>query len=202
MSVKAKARLIFLAMFLGMFVCGALAGRLCMALGLTSLACRNVVAVVCSYLCFLGMMGIYVRVIRADPVFLRHASTESFGYGSNSSGSSSSSWWDAGVDFEGWLVLLAILALVLLVGAWIGIEGPALLLDEASAAAIAAGLTGRTVFLPDDSWLRRVIRRTIVPLALYLICSSVVMGYADIHCPGRHKLTLVVRECVMGGSGR
>lgn len=204
MSVRVKARLIFLAMFLGLFVCGTLAGRLCIRLGIPSLLIRNGLAVLCSYLCFLLMMWLYVRVIRADPVFLRHAAAEGFDDRGRKKTDSPDwfSWGDGGGDLDGLLLLFVVLALVVLIGAWIGMEGPALLLDEASAAAIAAGLAGRTVFMPDDSWVLRVIRRTAVPVVLYLVLTSIVMGYADVHCPGRLKVTQVVKECVMGGGGK
>ena len=202
MSVKAKARLIFLAMFLGMFACGTLAGRLCIRLGIPSLVIRNGLAVLSSYLCFMLMMWLYVRIIRADPVFLRSAVAEGV---DDRGGKKSGGGWgfpDWAGDFDGLLLLLVVLALIVLIGAWIGMEGPALLLDEASAAAIAAGLAGRTAFLLDESWLWRVIRRTAIPVLLYLVLTSIVMAYADVHCPGRLKLTQVVRECVMGGKGR
>ena len=201
MSIKTKARLIFLVMFLTMFACGALADRLGMRLGFPSLLYRNAMAVIGSYLSFLGMMWVYVRVIRRDPVFLRHAVAEGFAEGPKSRSGDWSSWgdWSGG---DGWMVLVAVVALLLLMGLWIGIEGPALLIDEASAAAIAAGLSGRTIFLPDEFWLGRVLRRTILPAALYLVFSSILMGYVDRHCPGRFTLTQVVKECVMGGGGR
>ena len=203
MSVKAKVRLVFLAMFLGMFACGTLGGRICIWLGIPSLTVRNILAVLCSYFCFLGMMWLYVRVIRTDPVFLRSVAAE----GPDDGGKKSSSggwfnWGDWGGDLDGLFLLFVVLVLIVLVGAWIGMEGPALLIDEASAAAIAAGLTGRAVFRPDESWLLRVVRRTVLPISLYLLLTSIVMGYADFHCPGRLKLTQVVKECVMGDGGR
>jgi len=202
MSIKVKARLIFLAMFLTMFACGALAGRLGIRLGFPLLLYRNGLAVIGSYLSFLGMMWVYVRVILRDPVFLRHAVAEGFPEGPKLKSGDWWSWGDWFGDFDGWLVLVAVVGLILLMGIWIGIEGPALLIDEASAAAIAAGLAGRTIFLPDEFWLGRVIRRTILPAAIYLLLSSILMGYADMHCPGRFTLTQVFKECVMGGSSR
>lgn len=198
MSLKTKARLLFLAMFLVMFACGALAGRLGMRLGLSTLLYRNALAIVCSYVSFLLMMWFYVRAVRGDRTFLSEAAAESVPTPVRSSrGGGWDFFGDWGLDAEGWMVLLAVLALVLLVGIWIGIEGPALLIDEASAAAIAAGLAGKTVFLPEPSWLRRVLGRTIWAALIYLIFSSIVMGYADVKCPGRPGLSSVVGECVM-----
>lgn len=196
MKVRNKARLIFLGMFLVLFACGALGGRFGVMLGVPTLLYRNALAILCSYFSFLLMMGFYVRAVRSDPEFLSAAMAEG---GAPEGKSSSSSWWsfDWVGDFDAWLILIALLALILLVGLWIGIEGPALLVDEASAVAIAAGLAGKTVFLPDSSWLRRVITRTLIPAALYLLFSSILMMYADIHCPGRLKLSQVVKECVM-----
>jgi hypothetical protein len=145
------------------------------------------------------MMWAYVRIIRTDPVFLRAAAAEEIGAGGGKSGWSE--WFSGWGDFDGFLVLLAILALVVLVGVWIGAEGPALLLDEASAAAIAAGLAGRTAFLPDESWLPRVVRRTLWTVLIYLILSSIVMGYADVHCPGQPSFSGVIRACVIPQRG-
>jgi len=183
-------------MFLATFACGALAGRLCVGLGVPFLIYRNAVSVLTSYLCFILLMWGYVRAIRADRAYLLSAATESVDMGGKSGGI----WtWleDWSVDFDGWILLLAILAMMALIGIWIGVEGPALLVDEAFAAAMAAGLAGRTQFLLEQSWLRRVVQRTIWPVAAYLLFSSIVMGYADVHCPGRLKFSQVVRECVM-----
>lgn len=201
MSAKTQARLIFLAMFLAMFVSGALAGRLGSLLGWPMLVYRNALSVAGSYLSFLAMMGCYLRVVRAKPAFLSRAAFERIDGGRGGK----SGWFDLGssfVDFDALLVLLAVLALVLMIGIWVGVEGPALLLDEASAAAIAAGLAGNTVFLPDGSWLGRVIRRTAWPALIYLILSTIVMAYADVHCPGQPSFSSVVKVCVMAGHGR
>ncbi|HMA48266.1 MAG TPA: hypothetical protein VKP60_00860 [Magnetospirillaceae bacterium] len=196
MTVRNKARLIFLAMFLIMFGCGALGGRLGVWLGFSTLLIRNGLSILCSYLSFLMMMGFYVRAVRGDREFLGDALVEGSLPERKSGGLNWLGDCWAG-DFDGWLIVIALLGLILLVGLWIGIEGPALLLDEASAMAIAAGLAGRTAFMSDPSWLRRVIGRTIIPAAIYLFCSSILMGYADVHCPGRLKFSQVVKECVI-----
>lgn len=203
MTVRTKARLIFSGMFLATFGCGALAGRLGVQMGLPTLVYRNALAIFGSYVGFLLMMFCYIRAVRSDPVFLREAAVESApSYEKKSLGDGGGFLGDLGLDFEVWVVLLAVLILILLVVLWIGVEGPALLLDEASAAAIAAGLAGKTTFLLEPSWLRRVVTRTIIPVAIYLICSSIVMAYADVHCPGRLKFSQVVKECVIGSGGK
>jgi hypothetical protein len=197
MSVRTKTRLVFLGMFLAMFACGALGGRLGMWLGIHTLLVRNGLAVLSSYVSFLLMMWFYIRALRSDPVFLREVAMENAPSYGKMRGDDGGFFNSLDFDFDGWMVLIAVLALILLVGIWIGIEGPALLMDEASAVAIGAGLAGRGVLMMEPSWLRRVVFRTIWQVAIYLAFSSILMGYADVKCPGRPGLSAVVKECVL-----
>ncbi len=200
MTFRSQARVIFLVMFLIMFLCGAVVSRICLHLGMRSLIERNLIVTLCCYVCFLLLMVLYVGIVRGTPSIMAAAAAEEDWERRSGSGWD---WTSAGdldaTDGEGCLFLLALIVLVVLVGAWIGIEGPALLLDEALAAAIAGGLAPKKGYLYQEAWYWRVIPRSSISLVIFLACSTTLLWIAERHCPGRTRLSEVVRECVMSG---
>jgi hypothetical protein len=147
----------------------------------------------------LALFALYVRAIRNSPDLLIEAACEN----ANKAGSGPANNWFRGGAFssasDGCALFLLLLTLIVLVGIWIGAEGPALLIDEALAAAISAGLAPKKGYSYQEAWYRRVVPRSFGAMLAFLACSSTLLWIAERHCPGRIRLSEIVRECVLPG---
>ena len=101
---------------------------------------------------------------------------------SSSVGSSDGSVPDIGLDLdleEGWIVVIAIVALVggVIASFYIIYIAPALLAEILVDGALVAGLYKRVKQVQGRHWLRAAVRRTILPAFLVALCFTVA-GYA------------------------
>jgi hypothetical protein len=98
--------------------------------------------------------------------------------GGSSGPSSDSTALDLDLE-EGWLVVIAMIALVggLIASFYIIYIAPALLAEILVDGALVAGLYKRVKHIEQRHWLRAAVRRTLVPALLVALCFTVA-GYA------------------------
>ena len=96
-------------------------------------------------------------------------------------------------DEFGPAVLLAVMAIGIL--AWIGIEGPIILMDAALEVALSIGLVSSSRKLAQTNWHGRVLKRTILPFLIILLASVCTLNYALSRCPGKTRVSEIILFC-------
>ena len=106
---------------------------------------------------------------------------------------------DIGDAGEGILIILLILVVLSVTGAWVYLilQAPGILGEAAFEFGLGGSLFRKVHKIHTGNWAGSIIRSTIIPAVVILILAG-AFGYASDHiCPGRHKLVPVIKECIM-----
>ena len=127
-------------------------------------------------------------------------------FGASSSGSSSGGGGkfsigslDIGDAGEGILIILLLLVVLAVTGAWVYliIEAPAILGEAAFEFGLGGSLFRRIKKIHTGNWAGSIIKSTVIPAVIIFILAG-AFGYAsDTFCPGKHKLIPVIKECIL-----
>ena len=200
MITKSEIRLHLIIILSAMAILGAIFSRLLLMFGLNSLVLRNLIVMTTSYASFFILIRIWLSYLDLNK--LRDASNYSTQkLPSNGGERREGSWFDIFYfpDVSGELGLIigviVVIALLVLVGIWIGIEGPTILIDAAFDVSLSLGLVQASRRIARGDWHIGVLKRTIVPFLIVLSISTLVMMVASSSCPNRNRFSDVVHQC-------
>lgn len=204
---------------------GVLASKILWRFGVSSMAVRYPMAVVCSYGVFFALVSIWLLYIQASHegdhdtavdigdavgegaravVQLSGSPTEGLGAaklkdGGGGGGSGGSSWSLGDGDGEG-LIVLALLVVLLIVvfcsGLYVVWEAPNILAEAAFQAVLATSLRRRARLVDQPGWTGSLLQATWWPFAIVLVAAG-LFGIAAAHyCPTTTRLPEVLHQCL------
>ncbi len=204
---------------------GVLASKIMWRFGVSSMAARYPMAVVCSYGVFFVLVSIWLFYIHASQdgdhetamdigdavgegaralINVGGSPTEglgnvklSGGSGSGSGGGSSFSLGDG--DGEGILVLLLLLVLLVVVfcsGLYVIWEAPNILAEAAFQAVLATSLRRRAKLVDQPGWTGSLLSATWWPFAIVLLAAAAFGLAATHYCPTSTRLPEVLQQCL------
>jgi hypothetical protein len=189
-----SAHLHFYVLFTCTSLFGMMLSRGLLALGLMDLIVRSSIAMTASYFFFLLAVKFWLGRMREDAQALTNLASQSELGRLEPKSNRSSFWTELPLDLpETPVVLFALLIIGIL--AWVGIEGPVILIDAAFELALSAGLVSSTKQLAKNHWHGRVVKRTILPFLIILLASVCTLNYALSQCPGKSRVSQLITEC-------
>ncbi len=199
---KFSIRFQLVLILLGVVAYGAGASHLLLSLGLTSVVLRHLAVMISSYLFFFVLIRLWLEYVRLNARVFHEVVgqsklirpceapvTKKLG---------SEVWEFSFLDFcsgEFWLGVTVVALLSGVIIFFIGIEGPALLIDAAFEVALSLGMVQGFKKMNQANWCWRVLERTIFPFLIILFASTATLFFADRSCPGKSRFSEIVRQC-------
>ncbi|HNN97634.1 MAG TPA: hypothetical protein PKI03_35445 [Pseudomonadota bacterium] len=207
---------------LAVMLSGVLASKILWRFGVSSMAVRYPMAVVCSYGVFFALISIWLLYIQASHegdhdtavdigdavgegaravVQLSGSPAEGLGSAklSDGGGGGGSSWSLGDGDGEG-LIVLALLVVLLIVvfcsGLYVVWEAPNILAEAAFQAVLATSLRRRARLVDQPGWTGSLLQATWWPFAIVLVAAGLFGVAATHYCPTMTRLPEVLHQCL------
>lgn len=204
---------------------GVLASKILWRFGVSSMAVRYPMAVVCSYGVFFALVSIWLLYIHAShegdhdtavdigdavgegvraAVQLSGSPTEGLGSaklsdGGGGGGSGGSSWSLGDGDGEGLIVFALLVVLLIIVfcsGLYVVWEAPNILAEAAFQAVLATSLRRRARLVDQPDWTGSLLQATWWPFAIVLVAAGLFGLAATHYCPTTTRLPEVLHQCL------